>query len=577
MKRLLVAVLILALATIGIYWYFFHRGRNFPDTILPENTAVFLYFSGSDHFRKEASGTLLWQKIESSPRKDVYQKQWDRLIRLTESVTGADPTPLLKQFTRDVSLAIVPITGAAQSVTLISYVRDEEETTEFIELRLDPALKRRFPDLRKTPVTYRDRSYYKYSSSDFRYDLSPCVAFLDHHLMITSSEPGMKILLDVKEQKLKALRTNKIYEDAKDQVHSGKGILFFLNAKSALEMVKNRLPSRAQPFWPVFVKISGVEAVQGFAYKLGFEKEGFLEEGFLAVDDARQGILKAYMAQEPQKLSGLIFLPAGSEGAGATTLPEGTAVWKEVQTQIEGVLTSGQFSQWRSMLEFLAGFFEFDFQRDLVEPIGRQFSFAYHSKTSSGPEDTRYFIAVELSQPEHFQGVIKKMITIGQQQGLQHRTLQYAGKTLNSLDVRTAIVQAVPVFWIEGSWFYIATDQEFAQQSIEAMKNKNTILNDPDFQRVTSQFPQEVSSISYTDTRATLKRYAALLQDLSTEEDRKWIESYGLVEEMKYLSEGLFGSGSYSIIEEDGIRWHSYSSVPSTLFLLQPILTTAQR
>ena len=93
----------------------------------------------------------------------------------------------------------------------------------------------------------------------------------------------------------------------------------------------------------------------------------------------RQGFAKAYMEQRPQKLSGLNFLPAGSEAAGAGTLPDGMLVWKEIQTQIENVLSSGQFSQWRSMLDFLGGILNFNFERDLVDPMGKQFSFAYES------------------------------------------------------------------------------------------------------------------------------------------------------------------------------------------------------
>ncbi|MGH9856260.1 MAG: hypothetical protein ACRD4B_00315, partial [Acidobacteriota bacterium] len=283
MKKALIAVLALAIAGAGAYWYFFRQNRSYPESILPENTALFLTFPGVDHVRKEASNTLLWKRIAASPRKDLYRNQLERLMRFTESVVGVDPRPLLNQFTREVAIAVVPITGSAQSGSLVAYIRKEKDTREFLEMKMDPSLKRRFPDLKKAPVSYLDHQYYKYTSGNFREGVSPCYAFVDHHLIVTTSEVGMKILLEVKEEKLQPLKKNAIFDEAKGEVHYKNGVLLFLNGKSLLDVVKNRLPARAQSFWPAFLKVSGVEAVHGFTYRLGVEGDGFKEEGYVTV------------------------------------------------------------------------------------------------------------------------------------------------------------------------------------------------------------------------------------------------------------------------------------------------------
>ena len=166
---------------------------------------------------------------------------------------------------------------------------------------------------------------------------------------------------------------------------------------------------------------------------------------------------------------------------------------------------------------------------------------------------------------------------LGEQRGFTRRAELYQGKTLQILEGSAGGWNAVPALWIEGSWFYFGTDENFVKQSIDAMKNKTNLPANPDFRKVTSGFPSEANSISYTNTQATLHRYAALLQEQSNEADRRWIREYGLVEEMNDLSKSLFGSGSYSIIEKEGIRYRAYSSIPTSLFLLPPIISASMK
>ena len=578
MKKLWIGLLILVLAGAGIFWFFFYSNRNYPETVLPQNSAAYLYFAGADQVRKEGPQTLLWQKIANSPRKKLYQNQLQRLIRFTESVIGVDPVPLLQQFTREVALSVLPVSQRTQSGALVAYIRKEKATREFLEMKLDPALKRRFPDLKKAPVKYLENEYYKYSSNAFRSDLSPCYILLDHHLIATSSEAAMKILLDVKAKKVASLKQNEVFDDAKEEVHFKKGILFFINAKSMLEVLKNGLPARVQPFWPAFLKISGVESVQAFTYRVGLEGQGFREEGYVSVDRKREGFASAYMQQKPQKLAGLNFLPADSEVAGAGTLPDASMVWKEVQSQIETVLSGSQFSQVRTLLEFIGSFLNVNFEKDLVEPIGRQFSFASHSHPdSSNVQDKRYFIALELKQPDRFRGMMEKLIQLGEQRGFQRQAQLYQGKTLQILKLASNPISPSPTMWVEGSWFYVGTDQDAAKKAIDAVKNRKNLPSNADFQRVTSGFPAEVNGISYTNIQASLKKYATLLNAETTETERMWIREYGLVEEMNELSKSLFGSGSYTMIEKDGVRYQSYSSIPTSLFLLPSIASAASR
>ncbi len=573
MKKALIALLILVLAGAGVYWFFFYSDRNYPEKILPQNTAVYLFFSGADQTHKKGAETLLWKKIATSPRKKLYQFHLDRLMSFTESVAGVDPRPLLSQFTREIAVAAVPITDV-QAGAMIAYVRKEKQAQEFLEMKLDPGLKRRIPSLRKAPLTYQNHQYYKYSSDQFPQNVSPCYAFLDHHIVVTSSEVGMKVILDVKAKKLQPLRASEVFEDAKQEVHFKQGVFFFLNAKDALKLVRSRLQGQAELYWPAFLKISGIEAVEGFGYSIGFEGEGFREEGFVAIDEKRQGIAKVFMQQRPQKLSGLAFLPATSDAVGAGTLPDGMHLWKEIQAQVEGVLSGKQFSEWRSLLDFLTSFLDFNFQRDLVEPVGNQFSFASESPGETGNgADTRYFLALELKKPDHFRSVLERLIALGEARGIRRKAELYQGKTLQILDVQAGGANAVPAFWVEGSWFYFGSHQDSVKQSIDAMKSKTNLSSTPDFQKVTKGFPEKVNGFSYTNTQATLQRYGAILQAQSKATERQWIREYGLLEEIKDLSGSLFGSASYSIVESEGVRYRAYSSVPTSFLILPAILS----
>jgi len=335
------------------------------------------------------------------------------------------------------------------------------------------------------------------------------------------------------------------------------------------------LPSRAQFLWPAILQVSGLKSVHGLGYTLGFQGEGFREEAFVTVDKNRQGLAKAYMQQEPQKLAGLAFVPAESHVAGAGTLPDPLIMWKEIEAQIESTLSTDQFSQYRSVLQMLAGLLNLDLKRDLFEPMGRQFSFGYELPSNTlDVKNVHYFIALELRDPNHFRAVLDRLSAAGEQRGLARHQENYQGLTMEMLDLHAGSMNLSPAFAFQGSWFYFGTTADFMKQAVDSMKSKKNITSLPDFQKVTSGFPAEVNSISYTNIQATLQRYAMAMEMQSQDPESSWIRESGLTDEMKELSKSLFGSASYTIVEKNGVRYRSYSSIPNGLLILPNILTS---
>jgi hypothetical protein len=568
MKKVLILILVLLLAAAGVYWFFFYSDRNYPEKVFPDRTLAYAIFSGVDSIKKDGRQSLLWQKIESSPRKSLYVHQLDQLISLSETAIGVDIRPLSSIFSREVAIGVIP-NGDSQAGVLVAYVQRVSRAQEYIEMKLDPELKRRVPDLKKSLASYGGIKYYKYSSDQLPHSVSICYIFLDHHLILTSTEPAIKTLLDVHDKKSASLRKNVAFGDCKKQVDFRRGILLYVDGQTALQFMKSRLPARAQSFWPGIVQATGVEAVRGFAYRIAFEKEGFGEEGFLSIDSKRQGIAKAYMEQRPQKLAGLNFIPADSQAAGASTLPDAVTLWKDVATQL-------QTSQFQSILQMLAGFLNLDFQKDLLEPIGRQMSYGYELRASTVDlRNAGYFIALELRNPAHFREVVDRLAALGQARGIVRTQENYQGMSLDLLNLQAANMQFNSGYTIDGSWFYFSTSGDFLKKAIDATKRKKNITGLPDFQKVTSGFPEELNGISYTNIQTTFQTYASLMESMAQKPENRWMLDYKLTDELRYLSQSLFGSASYTMIEKDGIRYRGYSSVPKSLLYI-PAIFTAQ-
>jgi hypothetical protein len=261
--------------------------------------------------------------------------------------------------------------------------------------------------------------------------------------------------------------------------------------------------------------------------------------------------------------------------AGAGTLPDGTILWKEIEAQIQSTLSNDQLSQYRSLLQMLAGLLNFDLKRDLFEPLGRQFSFGYELPSNEvDMKNVHYFIALELRDPNHFRSVVDRLSAAGQERGLARHQENYQGLTIDLFDLHSGSMNFSPAFAFQGSWFYFGTTSDFMKQAIDSMKSRKSITSLADFKKVTSGFPTDLNSISYTNIQATLQRYAVAMETQSLDPQRSWIRESGLTDEMKELSKSLFGSASYTIVEKRGVRYRSYSSIPNGLLILPSILTS---
>ena len=552
---------------LAIYWFLYRAEPGYAERILPENTTACLIISDTKGIRKKASETLLWKSIENSPRKEIYRRQWERIMSLGESATGVDPRSFLTQLSGEVSAGYFPAINNHQGSAFIVFVKNEKEMKEFLELKLDPALKRRMVDLKMSEATHEGILYRKYSSSEFPQDFSPCYFLADHHFVLSHSEAGIKMLLEVRARKAKPLRDNASFRKTRKETGFNDGVFLFINAHQMLRRVGEQVPERARPYWPGVLSATGIEAVHGMAYKLGFEGDGFGETMYVYIDEKRDGLLKIYLNQKPQKLNGLDLAPAESRTSGAGTLPSGIEMWKEFDSQI----SKRGFSQLGAMLKLAEAFTGINLQHDLIEPLGNEFAFALGRRENGVHDSDAFLVAFHLRSPDHFRTVLKRLAGVAREHGMVATEEVYQGKEITIVD-SSAETGPQPAFFLDGSWFYFSTDYAFLKQSIDARKNGSSVSSLADYSRVTSGFPGEVNGISYTNTRSSLQRIAEILEKTANTEERRWIREYGLTQEINELSQKLFGSASFTLFEKEGIRYHAYSSVPSGLLILPAFL-----
>ena len=147
--------ILLALAALGGGAYFLRPFWQsffapYPERLFPEDTVLYLSIHNIEEARKRFSDTLFAKQLENSPRKTIYQRQLDQAAVLIEDSIGIDPRLFLKQFTRDAALAIFPASGG-RGGAFTAYVESESEISRIcsFEQQVDPALKRRMPDLQK--------------------------------------------------------------------------------------------------------------------------------------------------------------------------------------------------------------------------------------------------------------------------------------------------------------------------------------------------------------------------------------------------------------------------------------------
>jgi Protein of unknown function (DUF3352) len=570
--------ILVALAALGGGAYFLRPFWQsffapYPERLFPEDTVLYLSIHNIEEARKRFSETLFAKQLENSPRKTIYQRQLDQAAVLIEDSIGIDPRLFLKQFTRDAALAIFPASGG-RGGAFAAYVESESEISRIFEQQVDPALKRRMPDLQKTKTSQDGLTYYKYSSTQFPPRVSPCYFVSDHHLIIGNSEEAMKALARVTNGKVNPLKKNALFQEAKLDLGYKRGILFFLNAQKGLEIVHSSLPPAMQRLWPALLRITGVEAVRFFTYSVTVKDQGFRETGFLSVASDRKGLVKVYMDQPAQKLTALDPIPSSARVVSAGTLADFAKMWDEVNSQLSTVLSKDEYEKYRQGMDMLLNVFNFDIRRDLLEPIGNQFAFSYEpaDTTASDPSKMKYLLILNLRKPDQFRETIQRLVGLGSLRGLKADHENYKGKDIVILNAGLPQLALTPCYTIDGSWFTFSTHVDLIKKSIDTTP-AGSIVSFPDYKQLTSNFPGEVNGLSYTNVQAYLEMYSAMLKRQGDSEENRWITEMGVQEELQSLAKNLFGSASFMQMRKEGVYVETYASLPSSVLALPALMT----
>jgi Protein of unknown function (DUF3352) len=577
MKKLLLGILVVAALGAGGYFIWLHYFQtSYPESVFPADTVAYVYFHDVEEAAKNLPKTTLWQQIEKSPRRKIYEKQLGSLVYFIQTATGIDPHPLLQQFTRELALALFPLPDHKSGAAFVAYIKSEADTERFLNHNMDPNLKRRIPDLMKSGLSYNGVIYYRYSSSRLPDGITPSYAVTNHHLLMSSTEASLKALLDVKKGKSDPLKKSAVFEEAKKRISYKRGLLIFVDAQKALDMIRDSLSPARQKFWPAVMKISGVNGLQSFAYSVSVAGEGFDENGYLELKPQREGLLKIYFEQKPQKLHSTAAIPPDSKVVNSGTLADFAKMWDEVNAQLNTILSPADYDKWQKLLNAMKGIFNFDPRRDLFEPLGNEFCFSYEAPEGniSDPTRLKYLLIIQLRNPQKFRETLDRAVSLASLRGLQQKQETYNGKKLQRFDLQLAQFSISPAYCLDGSWFYFSTHIVLLKKAIDAQTQKKNIETLTDYQKVTAGFPDEVNSLSYTNVSAYLQMYSAILNRQANDPENRWIQEYGLQQEFASLGQTLFGAASYSRIEKDGMYIHSYASVP-TSFLALPAIVSA--
>jgi hypothetical protein len=346
-----------------------------------------------------------------------------------------------------------------------------------------------------------------------------------------------------------------------------------VNTAVGIDSVRQAIPQANENFWSAILQITGIDAVESLGYVLKIEGDGFQETGFVSVRPARRGLLKVYMDQQPKELTTLDALPADSKVVTAGTLADFARMWDEVNAQLNRVLTADQYDRWQKVINAMRGIFNFDVRRDVLEPIGNEFAFSYEPAMQpfQDPTQMKYLLILNLRKPDKFQETLDRLISLAALRGLPKKQEKYKGKNVQILELNVGQLSASPAYFRDGTWFYLATQPTYLTRSIDAIAAKQSVRSTNDYKKVTSGFPDRLNGLSYTNVRTYLQMYATIIENQAVDLQNQWIREYRVREELEYLAGGLFGSGSYSRIEKDGLHLHAYSSVPSSLLSLPAV------
>jgi hypothetical protein len=578
MRKVVLGVLLLVVVAGGAYVLSRFWGRlfpPFPEKIFPENTLVYGYIHDLNQARKGVRQTLLWKNLDRSSSLSL-DRQLDRAFVMVENTTGIDIRPLLDQMTGDAAVGIFPVPDGRRGGAFQAYVADETKTRELIEQDIDPGLRRRMPDLKKTEAHHGNITYYKYSSLRFPSKFSPCYFLSDHHLVLAGTEASVQALMNVLDGKAPPLNKSGLFQGAKRGLDYRRGVLAYVNLREAFGLVRTSLPPTAERMWPAILKITGLDALQSFSYCLVVKEDGFSEAGFISVGENPVGLLKIYMGQQPQKMVFPSAAPSNSKVVSVGTLPDFAKMWDEVNARLKSVLSPSEFQKWQQGMDFLKGVLNFDIRRDLLDTLGDQFGMAYEPAVDSraDPGNVRWLLALKLKKPDQFKDTLDRLVSLASTlQSFKRSEQEYKGKKVVTLEGSIGGTELSPAFVFDDSWFYFATRQDLLKKSMDTDRS-TSILTRKDYKKVTSGFPARVNGLSYTDVQAYLQAYAAMMEKQADSGQNPWMEGSKLPQDLSNLSKGLYGSGAYFQIQRKGIYYRSFSSVPSS-FLALPALVAS--
>lgn len=578
MRKLVFGVLLLVALAGGAYvlsrfwaWLF----PPFPEKLFPANTLVYSYIPDLDLAKRALRQTLLWKSLDKSSSLNP-DRQMDRALVMIENTTGIDVRPLVGQMTGDTAAGLFPVSDGRRGGAFEAYVSDTTKTAELIEQSIDPALRRRMPDLKKTEGHHGNVTYYTYSSLRFPAKFGPCYFFSNHHLVLATTEASALVVLSVLDGKTASLGKDSLFQDAKSGLGNRAGALAYLNLHQTLGLVKESLPATAQRLWPPLLRITGLESVQSISYSAIVKDDGFSETGFVSIGQNPGGLLKIYLDQQSQKLSFPGTAPSSSKMVSAGTLPDFAKMWDEVNAQMKTVLTPDEFQKWQQGLDFLKGVLNFDVRRDLLDTLGSEFGTAFEPSTQVGadPADARWLLALQLKKPDQFKETIDRLVSLASTlQTFKRSEEEYKGKKIVTLVGSVAGKELSPSFVFNGSWFYFATQQDLLKKTMDTDRSESAAAN-KDFKKVTSGFPSRVNGLSYTDVHEYLKAYARMMEGQVDSGQAPLFEGSKIPQDLAQLSDRLYGAGSFLQIQRKGVYYRSYSSVPSSFLALPALIAS---
>jgi hypothetical protein len=565
MKKALAIVFIVALASAGVFFGFFRHllRQSYAERIFPQDTILYISIDNVERARKNLEGTDVWKHLNNSPRKEKYRKLFERGFSSFESAVGFDVRPLLDQFKGEIAIALFPLVEGKGSAGFVATVKDSDDFTRFLEEQIDPALKRRFPELKKSYEKGEDTPYYKYSSTNFPPDASPSYRISGKHFIFAINENGLRKMISNDKRKSESLRESEVFRKAKREANYERGWLVFLNVPAGIGLLEKSIPPIARRYWPGVLKVTGVEAVRGLIYTTRVENSGFQESGFVEVNENRGGLLKIYMEQKPRKMESLAYMPASMKMVSAGTLPDFAKMWDELNAQLEKILDPEQYQKWQQGMAVLRGLMNFDLRRDFMEPVGEEFAFSYEPGSAKRPLDVNYIVVTRLRNPDAFKTTIARMVGVAALRGMIKRETTYHGRTLQILTLNMPDYTLAPSYAFENKWFVFASRDSLLQEAFDSKDSGDGIQSTADFKKCTSGFPSEVHALSYTNVSSYLKAQAEILRMNSDEEHLRWIQEYSIDQELMDLSKVLSGNATYSKIEKNGIRFKGNSSIPS--------------